>query len=100
VGPDCAACGQPVDRPEDGYYLGALMLNVVATELILAAAGLVLILGTWPAVPWTGLLYGGAALMVLAPVLSYPFAKLVWLAVDLKLQPGMGAGDADAQQRG
>ena len=78
-----------MDRPEEGYYLGALLLNLVTAEMILAAAGLVVVLGTWPNVPWTAVMYGGAVLMVLAPVLCYPFAKLIWLAVDLRLQPGM-----------
>ena len=89
MGPGCPACGQPVERPEEGYYLGALMFNLVAAELILAAAALAVILATWPDVPWTPMLYGGAVLMILAPLLFYPFAKLIWLAVDLKLQPGL-----------
>jgi hypothetical protein len=76
-----------VDRPEEGYYLGALLLNLVGAELMLAAGALVVVVGTWPDVPWTGVMYGGAVLMVLAPVFCYPFAKLIWLAVDLRLQP-------------
>ncbi len=86
----CPACHQPVDRPEPGYYLGALMLNLVAAELLLAAVGLVVIVTSWPTVPWNGLLYGGALLMVVAPVVLYPVTKLVWLAVDLALQPEFG----------
>jgi hypothetical protein len=76
-----------VDRPEEGYYLGALLLNLVAAELALAAAALAVILATWPDVPWSALMYGGAVLMVAAPMLLYPFAKLIWLAVDLRIQP-------------
>lgn len=89
MGPGCPACGQSVERSEEGYYLGALMFNLVAAELILAAAALAVILATWPDVPWTPMLYGGAALMILAPLFFYPFAKLIWLAVDLRLQPGL-----------
>jgi hypothetical protein len=81
-----------VERPEEGYYLGALMFNLVAAELILAAAALAVILATWPDVPWTPMLYGGAVLMILAPLFFYPFAKLIWLAVDLRLQPGLDEG--------
>jgi hypothetical protein len=87
VGPRCPACGQAVDRPEEGYYLGALLFNLVAAELLLAGAVLALMLATWPDVPWTAVMYGGAVLMVLIPVFCYPFAKLTWLAVDLRLQP-------------
>jgi hypothetical protein len=30
--------------------------------------------------------------MILAPLFFYPFAKLIWLAVDLRLQPGLDEG--------
>ena len=76
-----------MDRPEEGYFLGALMLNLVAAELLLATGALVLVVNTWPDVPWTGVMYGGAVVMVAAPMLLYPFTKLIWLAVDLRLQP-------------
>ena len=36
--------------------------------------------------PWTLLQYGGAILMVLAPILLYPFTKTVFLAVDLAVR--------------
>jgi hypothetical protein len=78
-----------VERPEEGYYLGALAVNLVAAELVLAAAAVTVILATWPRVPWTGLLVGSAVLMILVPAAFYPFAKLLWLAVDLRMQPGM-----------
>ena len=89
MGPHCPACGQAVDRPEEGYYLGALLFNLVAAELLLAGAALALILATWPDVPWAALMYGGAVLVVGAPIAFYPCTRLVWLAVDLRLQPGM-----------
>ncbi len=76
-----------MDRPEEGYYLGALLLNLVAAELVLAGAALAVMLATWPDVPWSAVMYGGAVLMVGAPIMFYPFTRLVWLAVDLRLQP-------------
>jgi hypothetical protein len=42
---------------------------------------------TWPRVPWSLLQYGAPAAMVLAPIILYPFSKLVWLAFDLMLRP-------------
>jgi hypothetical protein len=89
-----------VERPEEGYYLGALAVNLVAAELVLAAATVGLTLATWPNVPWTGMLIGGAALMILVPAFGYPFAKLIWLAVDLRMQPDMGTGRGGAEPRG
>lgn len=68
--------------------------------MILAAAALVLVFSTWPDVPWAGLMYGGAVLMVAVPILLYPLAKLVWLAVDLRMQPDLsptvGSGEPGA----
>lgn len=90
VGPACPTCRQSVDRPEPGYYLGALMVNLVLAELLLATAVLTVVLMSWPAVPWTTVLYGGATMMLLAPVASYPVTKLIWLAIDLRLQPELG----------
>jgi hypothetical protein len=42
---------------------------------------------TWPRVPWPLLQYGAPAAMVLAPIILYPFSKLVWVAFDLSLRP-------------
>ena len=44
---------------------------------------------TWPRVPWSLLQYGAPAAMVLAPIILYPFSKLVWLAFDLVLRPAV-----------
>jgi hypothetical protein len=89
-----------VDRPEEGYYLGALLLNLVAAELVLAGAALALMLATWPDVPWSTVMYGGAVLMLLVPMFCYPFAKLVWLAVDLRMQPDMETASRNTEIRG
>jgi hypothetical protein len=62
------------------------MLNIIAAELIFAAVFVGTILVTWPDPPWKVLQYGGAVLMVLAPILLYPFTKTVFLAVDLAVR--------------
>jgi uncharacterized protein (DUF983 family) len=87
--PACAECGQALERAEEGggHYLGALVLNFAITESQLAFLVLVTILVTWPSPPWRILLYGGVALAVIAPLAFYPFAKLLWLAIDLFVQP-------------
>jgi len=63
------------------------MFNMVAAELIFAAIFLGILLYTWPAPPWNWLLYGGVALMVILPVLFYPFSKTLFLAFDLIFRP-------------
>jgi uncharacterized protein (DUF983 family) len=86
--PRCAACGLRFERDEaSDYWLGAYLLNFIVTELVFAAFVVVALVVTWPAPPWNALLVGGAALMVLTPIAVYPFAKALWLAVDLVFRP-------------
>ena len=89
----CPECSQPLERLEDGYYLGALLLNFVGAELTVTIAGLAVLIFTWPRTPWDVLLYGGAALAVTLPFITYPFSKTVWLAIDLYFQPNEGERD-------
>ncbi len=65
-------CGQPLERSEEGYYLGALLLNLVVAELVSAALVLGVVFATWPAPPWGLVLYGGAALALVAAVFVLP----------------------------
>ena len=45
------------------------------------------LLSTWPNPPWTVLQWGSVAVMVLTPILFYPFSKTTWLALDLLFRP-------------
>ncbi len=84
--PHCSACGMTFERDE-GDWTGAVAINLVVTE---AVFGIVLIGGallTWPDVPWVTLMMGGAALNAAVPVLFYPYAKGLWIALDLTLHP-------------
>jgi uncharacterized protein (DUF983 family) len=83
----CPTCGQPIERSEEGYYLGALLVNLLIAELLPLAGVVGVLLATWPHPPWDLLLYGGAALAIVSPFVFYPFSKLAWLAVDLYIQP-------------
>ena len=87
--PACANCGQVLERAEEGegHYLGAMVLNFAMMESLLVVLVLVVILLTWPAPPWNLIVYGGVALAVIAPLAFFPIAKLLWLAIDLFIQP-------------
>ncbi len=63
------------------------MFNIVVAELIFAGVLVGIMVLTWPAPPWTLLTYGGAALMVLLPILFYPFSRTLFLAMDLIFRP-------------
>ena len=86
----CPRCGLRTDRGEHDHFLGAMAVNLVAAELTLAVLLAAAMAAAWPDPPWRLLTWGGAALAVLLPVAFYPFAKLVWLALDLRFR---SAGD-------
>jgi uncharacterized protein (DUF983 family) len=85
--PGCPVCGLRLDRGENDYFIGAYLLNLVVAELIIAFGLLAVLIGTWPTPPWDGIQYAGVALMLLMPLVTYPFAELIWLAVDLCFRP-------------
>jgi uncharacterized protein (DUF983 family) len=83
----CPSCGLRLDRGERDFFIGAYTINLIVAELIVFFGGILVLLRTWPDVPWTGLMWGLAALMVAAPVLLYPLSRQVWLAFDLIFRP-------------
>lgn len=83
----CPRCHLKLDRGEHDYFLGGYVVNFVAAELLIVLGALVAVLLTWPDVPWTAIQWGLVLLMLLAPVLFYPFAKTLWLAMDLMFRP-------------
>ncbi len=83
----CPRCHLKLDRGEADYFIGSFTVNFVVAELLICAGALAGILLTWPAVPWDALKWGLMAAIVPAPVLFYPFAKTIWLAIDLTFRP-------------
>lgn len=82
----CPRCGYSYER-EEGYWVGAMIVNIAAAQVLFMA----LLLGgmalTWPDVPWTVLLVVGVTFMVLFPVWFYPRTKTLWVWLDLKVHP-------------
>lgn len=89
--PGCPVCGIRLDRGEHDYFIGAYLVNLIAAELLLAFGLLVVLLATWPTPPWDAIQYGGVALMIVLPLVTYPFTELFWLAVDLVFRPASPA---------
>ena len=63
------------------------MVNFVVAELLIVFGAGATILLTLPDVPWTGLKRWLLVLAVVTPILFYPFAKTIWLAIDLNFRP-------------
>ena len=84
----CAECGLRFERDEqEDYWLGAYTLNFVATEIVFALFLAVMLVTTWPNPPWRAVIWVGVIQMCLTPILFYPFAKALWLAIDLIFRP-------------
>lgn len=78
----CPRCDLDLQR-EEGYYVGAMSVNIGVAELVTALALVVAIILTWPSLPVVELIIGGVALNIAFPILFYPFSKTIWLAIDL-----------------
>lgn len=80
----CADCGWAFER-EEGYWTGAIAIDMILTELLVSAIalGLVLLTNTPPLV----VLAIGLPAATLFPILCYPFAKSFWMRFDLLTNP-------------
>jgi uncharacterized protein (DUF983 family) len=86
--PRCASCALSFERDEaEEYWLGAFLLNFIVTEVVFALLLGVVVVLTWPVPPWRIILIAGAVQMIVTPIVFYPFAKALWLAVDLVFRP-------------
>jgi uncharacterized protein (DUF983 family) len=83
----CPRCGLRMDRGESGYWTGPMAMNLITAELIFVVGLFATLVLTMPNPPWDALLWGSITAMVLGPIITYPFSRLVWLAVDLIIRP-------------
>ncbi|MEX0979604.1 MAG: DUF983 domain-containing protein [Gemmatimonadota bacterium] len=83
----CPKCRLRLDRGEDDYFIGGYIVNFVAAELLIVAGALVGVVLTWPDVPWTTLKYALFLLVAPTPLFFYPWAKTLWLGIDLVFRP-------------
>lgn len=81
LAPDCPRCGLHFER-EEGYWAGALVINIA-----IALAVFVLVFVPWaaltvPDIPVGAVLAVAVPLMVVVPIVAYPWSKTVWMAFD------------------
>jgi len=79
--PDCPKCDLHFER-ESGYFAGALAINIMVAGGIFAVVFVALLAATIPTVPVAELLAVLVPIVVLVPIIFYPFSKTVWMAVD------------------
>ncbi|MDQ1398995.1 MAG: hypothetical protein QOK20_927 [Acidimicrobiaceae bacterium] len=86
----CPSCGYTFAR-EDGFFLGAFVINFGVT-----IAGLAAFMGVLIAVLASGgsdraialVAVGAAAEALVVPIFFYPFSKTLWTAIDLTMHRG------------
>lgn len=93
----CPTCGLRPDRGEPDHFLGGYVINLAIAESVAAVLWVALLAATWPDPSWALMQWSAAALMVAMPVALYPVTRLLFLALDLTLQPrrpgDFGEGD-------
>ena len=90
--PECPRCGLHFER-EPGYWAGALAINIILNGGIFAVVFAVTVALTIPDVPVVPLLAVCVPLMVLGPILFYPFSKTIWVAIDRAFLQKMDANE-------
>ena len=80
----CPGCSTLFEH-EEGYFLGSYVVNLGVTELLTVLIVVWLIAGTDLSVLQMQIY--GVALAVLMPLLFYPLALLLWVALDLSIHP-------------
>ena len=78
----CRTCGIRWRR-EEGFELGAVAINTVATFLALAIGMTIGFVLTSPDIPVGPMVLSLVAVAVLLPIIIYPFTFTIWLALDL-----------------
>ncbi len=80
----CSVCNFAFER-ESGYYSGAMAVNLVVSELLIAAIAVPL--AASQSVSVTTLIALGVTLPFLLPVLFYRPTKSLWMSVDHFFHP-------------
>lgn len=80
----CPTCGVTYAY-EDGYFLGSYPVNLVASALIATLTVIALIV--WSSLSVLEMQIVGVTLAVGLPLLGYPFAMLIWVAIDVTFHP-------------
>ncbi len=80
----CPRCGLRFER-EEGYWAGALAINIGAAIVVFFLVFAIGVALTVPEIPVVELIAVLVPLMIVVPIVYYPFSKTLWMAVDRAL---------------
>ena len=84
--PDCPRCGLHFER-EEGFFLGAYVVNFGVMIIAMAAFIAVGIALTLPDPDPVKLAAGGVVVAIVVPIFFYPMSRTFWSAIDLWMKP-------------
>ena len=96
---DCPSCGHHFER-EAGFFLGALVVNIIITEAIIIAVIAIGFAQTLPNPPLVTLAILAGLGGLLTPFVAYPFTKTTWTAIDMIMRRSMGESYSTPNQPG
>lgn len=79
----CSHCRWVFER-EEGYWTGAMAVNLVFSELLVAGAVIPLAAMQVPYLPLFGI---GLPVAALLPIIFYRHAKAFWMGIDFLINP-------------
>ena len=94
----CPTCGLRFER-EEGFFTGVYLVNYAAVAVAIVIELFVYVLyanAKENDVALVAPMVIGAATAILLPLITYPFAKAVWIAIDLATRPLDPVEEADA----
>ncbi|HEV7130066.1 MAG TPA: DUF983 domain-containing protein [Ktedonobacterales bacterium] len=80
---ECSWCGHHFER-EEGYFVGAMAINLIVTEGVIFVAVIALVVARVPLFP---AIVVGIVLGVGGPLLFFRHARSFWMAIDLIIHP-------------
>ena len=83
---NCPRCGVKFER-EEGYWVGAMIMNTTVTFLLFGLVFVGLIVATWPDVQWATVMAGSVAVCLLVPIIFYPISKSLWFGLEMSWHP-------------
>ena len=86
IKPHCDRCGLKYER-EPGYWVGAVIINTTVTFARFIGVFLILVLATWPEVPWGTVMGVTIVANAAIPMAFYPISMTVWLALEMSWHP-------------
>jgi len=89
----CPRCGYLFDR-EEGFFLGAFLINFIITEGLLGVVlGVLIILEASGGTSLGPIIAAAVGETILVPLIFYPFSKTLWTAIDMVMHRGQVFAD-------